>query len=104
TCFLCRQSGHSIKFCPRSPDAAKASASAGNAVEGICYRCGSAEHTSKECRKKVHSDNPYPFATCFICSQKGHITSQCPKNDKGVYPNGGCCKFCGSVQHLSSAC
>ncbi len=45
-----------------------------------------------------------PYATCFICSQNGHISKACPKNAKGIYPNGGCCKICQSTFHLIKDC
>ena len=32
----------------------------------------------------------YPFATCFICHEKGHLTNSCPDNPKGLYPHGTC--------------
>ncbi|KAJ3067112.1 hypothetical protein HDU98_009677 [Podochytrium sp. JEL0797] len=126
TCFLCRQNGHSIKHCPRAGDAAKLAAAEKAAsldvneadldtihaemeveaqqMEGICYRCGSTEHTSSKCKKKLNSDNPYPFASCFVCKATGHLASACPKNDKGLYVNGGSCKFCGSVKHFAKDC
>ncbi|KAJ3136982.1 Zinc finger CCHC domain-containing protein 9 [Physocladia obscura] len=128
TCFLCRQPGHSIKFCPRSPDSAKPishsdkSAAKSNdgddidlnaiaaemektPMEGICYKCGSTEHKSSQCKKKLNSvDNLYPFASCFVCKGIGHLASMCPQNERGMYPNGGSCKFCGSVKHLASQC
>ena len=31
------------------------------------------------------------FATCFICGAIGHISRECPKNEKGLYTNGGGC-------------
>ncbi|RKP22861.1 hypothetical protein SYNPS1DRAFT_19465, partial [Syncephalis pseudoplumigaleata] len=46
----------------------------------------------------------YPFAHCFVCNEQGHLASKCPQNDRGVYPNGGCCRFCGSIRHLSKDC
>ncbi|KAI8924289.1 hypothetical protein BC831DRAFT_380003, partial [Entophlyctis helioformis] len=109
-CFLCRQTGHSIKFCPRNaggagalPDAS-ADPSANDSGSAICYRCGSSEHPLSKCFKRADPSNPYPFATCFICKGTGHLASQCEKNDRGLYPNGGGCRFCGSVRHLARDC
>ena len=45
-----------------------------------------------------------PFATCFICKEKGHLSSQCEQNENGVYIKGGCCKECGSKYHLHVNC
>lgn len=40
-----------------------------------------------------------------MCSGKGHLASACPQNkDRGVYPNGGCCKLCGETSHLAKDC
>src|SRR5579875_2238826 len=44
------------------------------------------------------------FATCFICGEKGHLSSKCPHSTHGLYPNGGCCRTCGSVEHLVRDC
>ncbi|KAJ3054260.1 hypothetical protein HK097_002245 [Rhizophlyctis rosea] len=110
-------------------DGCEGSLVSGGAVEGICYRCGSLEHRLAQCKKKTDSrnyhfcflvwldsprkdnqiprnttGNPLPFASCFICNQKGHLSSQCPENERGLYPNGGGCKFCGSVRHLARDC
>lgn len=46
----------------------------------------------------------YPYATCFICKEVGHISKDCPQNERGLYPNGGCCLECGSVRHLRKDC
>jgi hypothetical protein len=45
-----------------------------------------------------------PFATCFLCKEKGHLISGCPQNKKGIYVNGGSCRVCGSQQHLATVC
>jgi hypothetical protein len=26
------------------------------------------------------------FATCFLCNEKGHLSSQCPSSQRGIYP------------------
>lgn len=124
-CFACRSMGHAAKDCPSGlnagsialegeagqsmssgqVDAALASI-VGRETVGICFRCGSTEHTLARCRRpapRVGSD--VPFATCFVCGAKGHLSSKCPQNaSRGVYPNGGCCKLCQSVEHLAKDC
>ena len=68
-------------------------------------RCGSTRHTLSRCKKPADTENPMPFASCFVCSGKGHLASACPQNKaKGVYPNGGCCKICGDTSHLAKDC
>lgn len=53
---------------------------------GICFKCGSAEHTHFEC--KVVRGQEFKFAQCFICNEQGHIARQCPDNARGLYPKG----------------
>lgn len=77
-----------------------------NEGKECCYRCGSTEHNLSKCRRPAPKVGPQlPFASCFVCQAKGHIASQCPQNaGKGIYPNGGCCKLCRSVEHLARDC
>ncbi|RWR99761.1 hypothetical protein B4U79_02820, partial [Dinothrombium tinctorium] len=50
------------------------------------------------------SSKTLDFARCFICRKTGHLSRDCPQNEKGVYPKGGCCKKCGSKAHLVKDC
>lgn len=93
TCFACRQKGHSVSNCPSGGD-----------NKPICYKCGGNDHSVSKCRAKVDPSNPYPFAECFVCKQKGHLSGACPNNANGLYPNGGGCKYCGSKTHLAKDC
>lgn len=93
-CFNCRQAGHILADCPQQVDSVKQET-------GICFKCGSDTHTSFRCPNKVQG---YPFAKCFICKEQGHITRDCPKNERGVYPKGGRCNLCGNVNHLRKDC
>lgn len=97
-CFKCRQFGHLISECKSI------------GIEEICcFKCGSLSHTLSNCTEK---GDKLKFATCFKCKQKGksryllkgHLVGQCPENEMGIYPNGGSCKYCGSVRHLSYNC
>lgn len=60
TCFQCRQFGHILSDCPNLK---KAIALPGKAMDDapddsseqslVCFKCGSTEHTSRNCRKKA---------------------------------------------------
>ena len=98
-CFHCRKSGHSAAECPDNNDD----------ENRICYKCGSTEHRLAQCPKLSNkkynlSKENLPFARCFICNQKGHLSGQCSMNEHGIYPKGGECKNCGSKSHLSLDC
>merc|ERR1711892_341157 len=100
-CFNCREPGHMLADCP---NAKAEDADMGHAASGHCFKCGSLEHTSKYCKSKLKRENAYRFAVCFICKQEGHLAKACPDNPKGLYPKGGGCVFCGSVEHLKRDC
>lgn len=97
-CFNCRAPGHMLSDCPN------AKTDIGQGASGHCFKCGSLEHTSKDCKSKLRRENAYRFAVCFICKQEGHLAKACPDNPKGLYPKGGGCVFCGSVEHLKRDC
>ena len=83
-CFGCRERGHSVSNCPKADGG------------GICYKCGMTNHITVVCTKKMKpGEQEFPFATCYICKEKGHISKACPENPRGLYINGGCCKQCG---------
>lgn len=107
-CFQCREKGHSVANCPQK-------ALTSSKMSKICFKCGSTEHGLYICPKlggskskapiKVNLDTEnLPFATCFVCHAIGHLARQCSQNKKGIYVSGGCCKKCGSKQHLSTHC
>ncbi|EIW69993.1 hypothetical protein M231_02136 [Tremella mesenterica] len=76
----------------------------GEITSGRCYRCNSTKHSLSACREEADPDNPTPYATCYVCLQQGHLSSQCPDNPKGVYIKGGACKVCKSVKHRAKDC
>ena len=45
-CYNCREAGHDVANCPKL----EASTESGS---GICFKCGSTEHTLYQCRAKV---------------------------------------------------
>lgn len=95
-CYNCRKPGHNMSRCPDM----KAERGKGN--NNICFKCGSKDHRLSQCPDK--SSASLPFARCFICNEIGHLSSACEKNEKGLYPNGGGCRFCGSKTHFISDC
>ncbi|NXN95962.1 ZCHC9 protein, partial [Rhinopomastus cyanomelas] len=97
-CFHCREPGHGVADCPAVLESQDTGA-------GICYRCGSTEHDIGKCKAKIDPVvGPFPYAKCFICGEKGHLSRSCPDNPKGLYAEGGSCKLCGSVEHFKKDC
>uniref|UniRef100_A0A0G4HJ28 CCHC-type domain-containing protein n=1 Tax=Chromera velia CCMP2878 TaxID=1169474 RepID=A0A0G4HJ28_9ALVE len=120
-CLYCREVGHSVKVCRKAKseraaaekegteDLQEASTAVSSSkpsthLTGICYNCGSKAHSLKACPEPRKPDGSLPFALCFVCKQMGHIVSKCPQNTSGVYPEGGECRTCGSVEHLQRDC
>ena len=98
TCFQCRQKGHLASSCPE----------ASSSDNKICYKCGSTEHSLNVCPNVQQGERivemDLPYATCFICHVKGHLASQCQRNERGIYVNGGSCRTCGSTKHRANDC
>uniref|UniRef100_A0A1I7T5X9 CCHC-type domain-containing protein n=1 Tax=Caenorhabditis tropicalis TaxID=1561998 RepID=A0A1I7T5X9_9PELO len=92
-CFHCREPGHKLADCPKRNSSQS---------DGVCFKCGSMEHSIHECKKK--GVKGFPYATCFVCKQIGHISRDCHQNLNGVYPDGGACNVCGAVGHLKRDC
>jgi zinc finger CCHC domain-containing protein 9 len=106
--------------CIESETTNKKSKKVKNQLTVCCYKCGSTEHNLASCPEVEDEKNSkktknqatvqvpqqqLPYATCFICQQRGHIALQCPQNQHGIYVQGnGQCKFCGSKYHRGSHC
>lgn len=76
------------------------------AAYGVCFIITSAVYVYQFSHCNIFAPvlGGYPYATCFVCKKVGHISKDCPKNDHGLYPNGGCCLECGSVRHFKKDC
>lgn len=107
-CYNCRQPGHNAADCPEANKETVCTivgSKDGSSSATLCYKCGSTEHALHNCPKRHRGDpTDLPYATCFICGEKGHLASACSQNKHGIYVNGGSCRFCGSQQHLATNC
>ena len=96
-CFGCRGVGHSLRDCLLK----KGGADGGMRGKKTCYNCGSEDHAARDC--KAPNSN-FKFAVCFTCGETGHLVRACPKNQQGIYINGGACKICKGTDHLAKDC
>lgn len=93
TCLGCRKPGHILKYCPEAVKEV-----------GICFNCGSTDHTLKNCSARRDPKGTLKFAKCFVCNGTGHIAKDCAENANGLYPKGGCCHICLQKTHLAKDC
>ena len=113
-CLGCRKRGHYLKDCPKLANNGTAlsdprqTSHVIGSNEGqsqlICFNCGSTEHALRACDRPKKADGQLPFATCFLCKKKGHLSRDCPENTHGIYAKGGACHNCGSTAHLARDC
>lgn len=113
-CLCCRKKGHTVQECRYNPALLHAqeeettkrdsNRAAGGSGGPLCFNCGLTSHTLKNCPSPRPKDGSLPFATCFVCSEKGHLAQQCSKNTTGIYPRGGGCHICSSLYHLMRDC
>lgn len=115
-CYKCRKKGHSAENCvevennDNNNNHNKTQMKQKQKGQGsICYKCGSTEHRIQICPKikkylktgqtKVDFSKvgELPFASCYVCQKMGHLASSCPESRNGVFPMGGSCRECGSV-------
>ena len=93
-CLICKQRGHRMKDCSQLGDFQMNS--------NVCYNCGSTEHSLSYCTHP--KGDTLPFANCFICKEKGHLSKNCSQNTNGIFYKGGGCFFCGSNMHKKMDC
>ena len=71
----------------------------------ICFNCRRPGHGIDDCPEKTAGMGKHlKNRACFVCGKKDHRALECPDNPRGMYPEGGGCKFCGDVTHLYMAC
>ena len=97
-CIICKEKGHYAETCRQT----KAKTHLKELEKHICFNCGKDDHSIHTCPEPRGKN--LPFATCFFCKERGHLSRDCPKNEQGIYHKGGSCFECGSVRHLAKEC
>lgn len=118
-CGFCGEQGHAASGCSRRVT---------ETVFGACRQCGSTDHIGENCKKQEtifdpssklckgedneeadcpsddDDDNDVSSQRCPLCHERGHQVKGCPDNPRSIYPRGGSCKDCGSVEHKTKLC
>ena len=116
-CFRCRRKGHTVIECTfdenketienndeeKEEEKKIIEKTQVTVNKNICYNCGATDHNVHGCSKPVDYKD-LPFSQCFVCKEMGHLSSKCPKSDKGIYIKGGACFECGLKDHLAKNC
>lgn len=64
-----------------------------------CFKCNTAGHIARACRK-ANTENNKTDKRCFTCNKFGHISKSCPKNSREkLY-----CKICKKTNHREKDC
>ena len=107
-CLLCKKKGHIVAECKENNEKKDESvikdySNNNYSKDKICFNCGKVDHSIYACNIPVDMKN-LPFADCFICKNKGHLSSHCPNSENGIYIKGGSCFNCNSKEHLAKNC
>ena len=110
-CLCCKKKGHIMAECKskNDPTVNSVNQTVSNTNDSsdkhskLCFNCGKADHSIYACNLPVDMKN-LPFADCFICKNKGHLSSNCPSSENGIYIKGGACFNCDSKEHLAKNC
>merc|ERR1711974_141412 len=58
---------------PQSKESSKEASGPKDQAGNHCFKCGSKDHPSRDCKSKRKGADAYAFATCFICKETGHL-------------------------------